>query len=188
MAVVKELRDATHIELKSFIFDMAYKLLRCQQNKVQLGKLTPLYMIAKDNIGFRSLLILDKYRRIVYDLQLQLNRKIGLLLFRSCENDAQDLIRYAQGIITRFVYPYLTKEQILESWLDCTTVIEPAKTYSSDVKKLFYEFWDTENPNVLGILADALMDMGRDQEGEHLVTGVHGPACPVITNIRKALL
>lgn len=187
--IEEAVKAATINQKKAFIFAFGWML----RKRYKFMKYPEAYNAAKKFIGTRSLVFgippwPKKFER--GPLQTQM-RMFYQLMEQSLENDDWRIDGLINNLIiwpSSYYHKHVDLKTADAVWFD--TVLEqpiksPSVPYSSDSVALAVKLFETEkfDQPEHWLLCDSLEDSGHDFEMDHLRTGIHTPACPVLRKI-----
>jgi hypothetical protein len=180
-------KASTVQQRKAFIFAAGW----LYREKYGLKKYPDAYAAARKNIGVKSLIFgvprwPKKFER--GPQQAELNN-FYQLMERSLENNERAVERVVRSLIGyeggTYHHDYVSYKDVIAVFIDTmTTMPSVSMPYTEDSKRMAFEAFDKEKFGVeIMVLADSLEESGHCFESDHLRTGKHTPACPVLRKI-----
>ncbi len=185
MTTLVDIDSASPTQLKNWAFALGYLVKpRLHGEFVEYAKL---YKEAKSNLGCKSL---------PFELGTPIYHDPGSLgcLFRLSMLVSLEVIENQIRGKTRLLrvksHSYIHEAILDREWAHVATDVSRCKAnYHRNTKHVAAQFWEEEKSDALFVLSDSLEEYDDATfEAEHLRTGHHGPACPIIQRIVKGIV
>lgn len=185
MITPQNLHAAPVMQLKNWCFSIAERLRK--QFHGGCDKFEPLWKIAVENVGCRSLIFgLEKWERY-FEKKNLLGHAFVQACLGSLENDERRckmFSRRMQAQVKTFIHKKILIDDFFHAGLDLT---EARSEYPIEVRRMVLQFRKEQGKDMTPLLvaADFMDEMGVDFEPKHLRSGHHGLSCPLILHILK---